>query len=111
SPRAARARSTSPAAVAVGALRGVRSGGDLLEQRLRVERVEADPGGDLLARRLGALAEQVSQELARLLVAPPVLADLVDQVAAQLSGADPRSQVVGAVEARVHVGEVRVAPI
>ena len=62
--------------------------------------------GDLLARGLRALEEEVAQELAGRRVAPPVLADRLDQVAAELGRADPGAEVVGRVEAGVHVGEV-----
>ena len=63
-------------------------GGDqLVDQRGRVERVVADPVGDLLARRPRALGEERPQELARLWPAPPVLADRLAEVA---PGAAPR---------------------
>src|SRR4029079_8754155 len=65
----------------------------------------ADALGDLFALRARALAEQVAQELARLLGAPPVGAEWCDEVAAERSRPDPRTQVVGGVEARVHVRE------
>src|SRR5207244_3492643 len=54
---------------------------------------------------------ELAEELARLRVPPPVLADLPDQVPAKLGGADPRTEVVGRVEPRVHVGEVVLAPV
>ena len=63
-------------------------------------------GRDLLARRASALAEQLPQPLARLRAAPPVLAHLADEMLPQLRGADPGAEVVGRVEAGVHVGEV-----
>ena len=55
--------------------------------------------------------EQLAQQVARRLVAPPVLADLTDQVLAHLGRADPRSQVVGRVEAGVHVGDEPVRAV
>src|SRR5947207_11893864 len=85
--------------------------GDLAEERRRVERVVAEPDGDILARELRPLAKEIGEQLARLRVAPPVLADRVDQVAAELGRADPGAQVVGRVEAGVHVGEVAVAAV
>src|SRR3954454_13990480 len=88
--------------------RGSRLRADLVQQRLRVQRVEAEASRDLLAGRLRALAEELRQELAGLAIPPPVRTDLVDEVRAQLRGADPRAEVVGGVEARVHVGEVVV---
>src|SRR4029079_4626335 len=84
---------------------------DLGKERGRVERVEAEPRGDVLARRLRALAEELAQQLARLRASPPLLAGLADQVAAELRGADPRTQVVGRVEAGVHVAQVPVAAV
>ena len=66
---------------------------------------------DLFARRLRALAEQLAQQLAGLGPPPPVLADRLDQMPAELRGADPCAQIVGRVEAGVHVGEVAVAAV
>src|SRR5262245_35902844 len=85
--------------------------GDLAEERRGVERVVAEAGGDLLARELRPLAEEIGEQLAGLRVAPPVLVDGVDQVPTQLRRANPRAQVIGRVEARVHVGEVAVAAV
>src|SRR6478672_13077095 len=87
------------------------SGADLVQQRLGVERVEPEPAGDLLARRLRPLTEELRQQLAGLRVAPPVLADLADQVRAQLRRPDPGAEVVRRVETGVHVGEVVVTPV
>src|SRR3954447_4989377 len=84
---------------------------DLVEQWSGVERVEADAVGDLLARGPRALAEELAEELAGRRAAPPVLADRLDQVAPELGRTDPGAEVVGRVEARVHVGEVGVAAV
>src|SRR4051812_32747720 len=84
---------------------------DLVKERRRVERLESDPPGDLLARRLRALAEERAEELAGSWAAPPLLADRCDQVAPQLGRADPGAEVVGRVEARIHVGDVGVAAV
>src|SRR3972149_6519525 len=78
---------------------------ELVQQGRRVERVEADPGGDLLARRPRPLAEERAQDLARGRRAPPVLPNLAHETGAELRGANPGAQVVGGVEARVHVGK------
>src|SRR5882762_10957902 len=86
-------------------------GADLVQERLRVERVEAEPARDLLACRLRALEKQIGEKLARLRVPPPVLAHLARQVLAQLRRTDPGAQVVGRVEACVHVREVVVLPV
>ena len=73
--------------------------------------VEAEAPRDLLAGRLRALAEERAEQVAGLAAAPPVLADLGDEVRAQLGRADPGAQVVGRVEAGVHVREVRVRAV
>src|SRR5205807_5768569 len=70
----------------------------LVDERLGVEGVVAESRRDLLARRARAFEEQGAQELAGLGAAPPVLADLVDEVRAELRRADPRTQVVRRVE-------------
>ena len=44
-------------------------------------------------------------------LAPPVLADLVDQVRAKLRVPDPGAEIVGRVEAGIHVGEVAVGRV
>ena len=82
---------------------------DLVQERLRVERIEAEPAGDLFARRLRAFAEQIAEHLAVAATPPPVGTDLPNEVVAELRRADPRPQVVGRVEAGVHVREVVVA--
>src|ERR671910_1672006 len=79
---------------------------EFVQQRRRVERVEPEPRGDLLARRPRPLAPEPAQPLARLRPPPPILAHLACEVAAELRRADPRAQVVGRVEARVHIGEI-----
>src|SRR4051794_16006607 len=79
--------------------------GELGDERLDIERLETDASGDLLARRAGSLVEQRAQAVAGLSVAPPVLADLAPQVLAELRRADPRAQVVGGVEARIHIDD------
>src|SRR5690348_5073089 len=84
---------------------------ELSHERRRVERLVAEAGGSLLAGRLRPLGEERAQHLAGLRTAPPVLADLVDQVRAQLRVANPRTQVVRRVEAGVHVCEVAVTRI
>ena len=55
--------------------------------------------------------EEAAQELAGCRVVPPVRADRVDQVAAELGRPDPGAKVVGRVEAGVHVGEVGVRAV
>src|SRR6266702_1510710 len=84
---------------------------DLGQERGGVERVVAEARRDLFARRFRALAEELAQQLARLGAPPPVFADRVDQVPAQLRGADPCAQVVRRVEAGVHVREITVAAV
>ena len=64
--------------------------GQLGDQRCRVERVEADPLGDLLRRRPRTLAEQVAEQRPGLRAPPPVCRHLAAQVRAELGGADPR---------------------
>src|SRR5207248_4462265 len=71
----------------------------------------AEPRGDFLTRGPRPLCEERAQAVAGLRVSPPVLADLTDEVIAQLRRADPRPQIVGRVEAPVHVGEVGVGAI
>ena len=61
--------------------------------------------------RLGALAEERAQALARLRARPPLVADLTLQVRAQLGRADPGAEVVGRVEAGVHVREVAIRAV
>src|SRR5947209_9390820 len=56
---------------------------EIRHERARVERVEAEARGDLLARRLRPLCEQVAQDLARLRSPPPVLAHLAHAQRAQ----------------------------
>src|SRR5205823_13912010 len=46
---------------------------DFGDERPRVERLEAEPSSDLLARRPRALGEEVTQERAGALAPPPVL--------------------------------------
>src|SRR5262249_51393237 len=83
----------------------------LVEERSSVVRVEAEPGGDLLARRLRPLEEESPQALAGLRAAPPVRADLLDEPGAQLRGPNPGAEVVGRVEAGVHVGDESVRAV
>src|SRR5919204_5044343 len=83
----------------------------LVDERLRVERRVAEPGRNLLAGGLRALEEEPAQELAGLGAPPPVLADLAHEVRAELRRADPGAQVVGRVEARVHVREEPVRAV
>src|ERR687888_1703154 len=83
----------------------------LVDERLRVERRVAEPGRNLLAGGLRALEEEPAQELAGLGAPPPVLPDLAHEVRAELRRADPGAQVVGGVEARVHVGEEAVRAV
>src|SRR5215210_8843330 len=71
---------------------------ELADERRRVERLEAEPRGDLLARGQRALPEQLPQEVAGLAAAPPVLADLAHQVRPELRRSDPRAEIVGRVE-------------
>ncbi len=49
---------------------------DLVQQRPAVERIEPEPRGDLLARRLRPFAEQIAEQITGLLAAPPVRTDL-----------------------------------
>src|SRR5918996_1105468 len=84
---------------------------ELLDARPHVERVEPDPARDVLARGAEALAEELSQQRARLGAPPPVVADRLPKVRAELRGPDPGPQVVGGVEARVHVRQVAVGPV
>src|SRR5918996_691631 len=85
--------------------------GLLVDERPHVERVEPDPARDVLARGAEALAEELSQQRARLGAPPPVVADRLPKVRAELRGPDPGPQVVGGVEARVHVRQVAVGPV
>src|SRR5207245_4359932 len=64
-------------------------GVQLVDERLGVEGLVVEPRGDLLARGPRALEEEPVQELARLGAPPPVLADLADEVGAELRRADP----------------------
>src|SRR6185312_9461035 len=57
-----------------GGQRGLHA--ELGAQRAGVERLEADPAGDLLARGLRALAEELAQVVAGLRARPPLLAHL-----------------------------------
>src|SRR5205823_24834 len=66
---------------------------------------------DLLARRPRALGEQLSQDVAGLRTAPPILADLRNKVRPQLRVTDPRPEVVGRVETGIHVGEMTVGVV
>src|SRR5688500_7045258 len=84
---------------------------ELVQQRFRVVRIEADAGGDLLARRPRSLAEEVAQALSCLGPAPPVLPRVADQELAQLCRADPGTEIVRRVETRVHVREVVLARV
>src|SRR3989337_2786943 len=84
---------------------------ELVQQRARVEGLEAEPGRDLLARRPRPLAEEVAQPRTGFGAPPPVLPDLVDELAAELRRADPGSEVVRRVEARIHVREVVLARV
>src|SRR5205807_10108025 len=59
-----------------------------------------------LARRPRAFAEEAAQELPRPRALPPVLADLTREPRAQLRRPDPRAEIVGRVEPRVHVRQV-----
>src|SRR5215469_7139296 len=80
--------------------------GQLGDERRGVERVEAEPAGDVLGRGPRALGEQPTQDLAGLGAPPPVLADLAAKVHLELRRADPGARVVGGIEACVHVGQV-----
>src|SRR5437764_1623886 len=84
---------------------------ELGAQRAGVERLEADPAGDLLARGLRALVEELAEVVAGLLARPPLVADLALEVRAQLRRADPGAQVVGRGEAGVHVGQGALAAV
>src|SRR5262249_11474094 len=55
---------------------------ELGDERLGIERVEADARSDLLAGRLRALTEEVAQPVPGLRRAPPVASDLLRQVPA-----------------------------
>src|SRR5688500_4872904 len=82
---------------------------ELVQQGTGVERLVAQPARDLLARRSRSLEEEAAQPLARLGSPPPVLTRIAEQRLAQLRRADPGAEVVGRVEARVHVREIVLA--
>src|SRR6266542_818889 len=67
---------------------------ELVQEWPRVEGVEAQASGDLLAGWARPLAEQRPQPLAGLGAAPPVLAHIRDEPGPQLRRADPGAQVV-----------------
>src|SRR6476469_4699768 len=97
------------AGIVAAARRGLRA--EFGDERTRVERLEAEPAGDLLARRARAREEERTETVARLGVPPPVLAELAAQVRAELRRPDPRAQVVRRVEARIHVRQISVLAI
>src|SRR4029078_9693341 len=84
---------------------------ELAKQWRSVERLIPEPRGDLLTRRPRPLLAQRAQCVTGGGVAPPVFADLADEVVAELRGADPRPQVIGRVEAAVHVGKASVCAV
>src|SRR6185436_9598347 len=63
----------------------------------------AQSAGDVLARGLRSLGEERAEDLAGLRAAPPVRSDLLHEMRAKLRVADPGAQVVGRVEAGIHV--------
>src|SRR3979411_1272733 len=81
------------------------------DERSGVVRLEAETPRDLLAGGPRPLGEQVAQELSCFWAAPPILADLVDEIGTQLRVPDPGAQIVRRIEARIHVREVTVVRI
>src|SRR5207245_4804472 len=57
-----------------------------------VERLVAQTRGDLLARRPRPLCEPLPEDLPRLRAAPPVVAELRDQMRTHVRVTDPRAQ-------------------
>src|SRR4029450_6653792 len=89
----------------LGAPRELRVARQLRHERSQVEWVVADPLGDLLTRGTRAFPEQLAEHLGGLRAWPPLVADALPHVRAQLGRADPGAKVVGRVEAGVHVGD------
>ena len=54
---------------------------------------------------------KASEVVAGLAAAPPILADLAQQPLSQLGGANPGPEVVGGIEACVHVREIRIGAV